>query len=213
MRKLCVLFFILSIVFMTGCGNQTKKQNEGAIVDKSFVVNSIKWGSSWESVKDSSELSGYKIVKDDGNRFIIELSNYEYLGQTGKLTMLFSNSESSFPATGFIQAYFEYDDAVEKEIIEDGEKIYGERKGFFLDEKGIENPLNPPAWYCEETLEKSLNEKEKEEFLKKYEGKGYEDTRIDALLRGPLVIITVDEEKNVIRFLGNDAAVVENLRK
>lgn len=124
------------------------------------------------------------------------------------MALLFSNSESSFPATGFVQAYFKYDEAVEKEIIENGEKIYGERKGFFLDEKGIENPLNPPAWYCEETLEKSLNKNEKKEFLKRYES-----TRIDALLRGPLVIITVDEEKNVIRFSGNNAAVVRNLRK
>lgn len=166
MRKLYVLSFILSIVFITGCGNQIKQQDKETTVDKSFVVNSIKWGSSWESVKDYSVLSGYKIVKDDGNRFIIELSNYEYLGQTGKLAMLFSNSESSFPATGFVQAYFKYDEAVEKEIIENGEKIYGERQVFFLDEKGIENPLNPPAWYCEETLEKSLNENEKKEFLK-----------------------------------------------
>ncbi len=213
MRKIWSVIFILLFLFMTGCRTQTEVKDKRTVVKEEFMVNSFKWGSSWEKIKSEPQMKEYNIIRDDGNRFVVEINNFEYLEQKGKLILLFSNSESSFPASGLIQAYFAYDDDIEKTLIEKSEEVYGERKDFFLDKKGIENPLNPPAWYCEETLEKSLNEKEKEEYLKKYEGKGYDETRIDALLRGPLVIITVDEEKNVIRFQGNDAAVVENLRK
>lgn len=213
MKKLCLMFVISALVFATGCDNQSNKQNEEPVVDEAFIVNSIKWGSSWESVEDYPELSDCKIITDDGNRVVVEIDDYEYLNQKGKLRMLFADSEASFPSTGFIQAYFGYDEAVEKAIVEEGERIYGERKDFFSDEQGVENPLSPSAWYSEATLEKTLNEKEKEEYLKKYEGKGYDETQMKALLRVPLVVITVDEENNIIRFQGNGAAVTENLGK
>lgn len=211
MKKLWCIVFILLLTFSSGC--ETQKESKKTIVSEEFTINSINWGSSWESVMNEPQLKKCKIVTDDGNRFVTELDNFEYLGQKGTLKMLFSNEESSFPASGLIQAYFKYDDGAEKEIIKEAEKIYGERKDFFLDKNGVENPLNPPAWYSVETLEGSLTETEKQEYLKLFENKNYDETRIDALLRTPLVIITLDEENNTIRFQGNEAAVAENLKK
>ena len=212
MRKSLLLLFCVLLVFVTGCD---ETQNEGGIniVDEKFIVNSVMWGSSWESVKDEPQLKGYKVIKDDGNRFVIEIDEFEYLGQKGKLRMEFSEWDKSFPSSGLIQAYFGYDENIEEEIIATGVEIYGERKSFFLDKDGIENPLNPPAWYSETTIEDSLSEEEKEEYLKYIDDKIYHETQIDAYLRGPLVVITVEEEKNMIRFQGNSAAVVENLKK
>ena len=191
-----------------GCNSENVKKSE---VDENFIVNSVKWGTSWIDVKD--EVKGYKIIKEDSNRTIIEIDNYVYLKINGKLMMEFSSEAENFPAVGFIQAYFVYNAEDEESLIENGERIYGKRKDYFIDKNGIENPLNPSAWYCNETIEKSLSEKEKTEYTNLFNKKNYDDTRIDAILRGPLVIISVDEEKHMVRFQGNSAAVVANIKR
>lgn len=209
MKRIGVVFIILSLTIITGCRNQDGLSENAA--DDKFIVNSTQWGTAWSDVKDTPQLKGYNIAVDDGNRFVVELNDYEYLGQSGKLMMQFSQGETSFPSSGLIKAYFAYDEENEKEIIEEGEKIYGERKTFFSDKNGVENPLNPPAWYSDETVESSLSESEKEEYRKHFEEQ--DETRIDAAMRSPLVIITVREDQNVIEFQGSAAAVVENLKK
>lgn len=206
-RSIYLLFVIMLVLLGCSCNSENEK-NE---VDEKFIVNSVRWGSSWIDVKD--ELTGYKIIKEDSNRTIIEIDNYEYLEINGELMMEFSSEEENFPAIGFIQAYFVYNAEDEESLIKNGEKMYGQRKDYFLDKNGIENPLNPSAWYCNETIEKSLAEKEKKEYMDFLNTKNYDDTRIDAILRGPLVIISVDKEKHMVKIQGNSAAVVANIKR
>lgn len=70
-----------------------------------------------------------------------------------------------------------------------GNKIYGERKSYFLDKNGVENPLNPSAWYSNENMDNSLKADERAYYEKLLSDKGVEETRADAILRGPLVVI------------------------
>ena len=94
-----------------------------------------------------------------------------------------------------------------------GEKIYGERKSYFLDKNGIENPLNPPAWYSEENLEEDMSQSEREAFSNLLKDRGVEQTRADAIMRGPLVVISPETaNENVVTISGQNAAVVYNLR-
>lgn len=210
MKKNIYVLLIITLVLLvcSSCNLESTKKNE---VDEKFIVNSVQWGASLEYVKD--DLKDYKVIKEDANRTIIGIDNYEYLETNGELMMEFSSSEENFPEVGFIQAYFVYDAEEEKRLIENGEKVYGARKEYFLDKDGIENPLNPSAWCSNETIEKSLSEEEKKEYINSFNEKQYDDTRIDAILRGPLVIISVDEEKHMVRFQGNSAAIVNNIKR
>ena len=70
-----------------------------------------------------------------------------------------------------------------------GNKIYGERKSYFLDKNGVENPLNPSDWYSNENMDNSLKADERAYYEKLLSDKGVEETRADAILRGPLVVI------------------------
>ena len=63
----------------------------------------------------------------------------------------------------------------------------------------------------DDTIESVLTEQEKEYFLDTA-AKGKEQTRIDAILRSPLVSIRLDEDNNTIEFNGNNAAIVSFIR-
>lgn len=208
MKKAGFLFLIVSVLcFVVGCSNG----NHQDLVDEKFMFSSLPWGETWEELKENPQLASGKVIADDENRVAIELENFEFLGVSGTAVLLFSVSEPSFPATGLTNIYFAYDDAEEETLIAEGEKRYGERKSFFLDENGIENPLNPPAWYSEETIEGSLTDSEKETYSNMLAG--MEQTRKDAIMRGPLVIISVEEENNMVRLLGSAAATVKNIKE
>ena len=125
---------------------------------------------------------------------------------------MFSGSTASFLAVGFLEAHFNYDEKDEKEMLSQGNKLYGERKSYFLDKNGIENPLNPSAWYSDENMENSLSADERAYFEKLLKDKGVEESRADAIIRGPLVVISVHESDNVITINGNNAACIFNLR-
>ena len=182
------------------------------MVDEKFMVYSIPWGELWEDVKDKELLKEAKVIADDGNRFAVEIEEAEFLGAKGKMMLQFSVSENSFPSIGFVRACFGYDDKDEKALLEQGKKLYGEREKYFLDENGLENPLNPPAWYSDESIEKSLTVEEKDYFFKTLKQNGIEETRADAIMRGPLVVISVHEDRNIIEISGDNAAKVKNLR-
>ncbi len=206
-----IIFFVLAFILaLTGCSGVAEQTKEN-VTEEKFIVNSMRWGTSWQDAQ--KVLENYKIAKEDSNRVAIEIEKYTYLGVNGKLMMEFSVAENSFPAAGFTQAYFVYDEGDEEILLNAGEREYGERKNFFLDKNGVENPLNPPAWYSSETLEESLSEEEMDAYRKVLDGKDIEPTRMDAIMRGPLVVISVSEEINMVRFQGDKAAIVENLRK
>lgn len=182
------------------------------LVDEKFMILSLPWGKKWENIKDRSALSAASVVVDDGNRFAVEISNAEFLGVNGKMGLLFSGSNDAFPSVGLVKAYFTYDEKDEKEILTQGNKIYGERKSYFLDKNGIENPLNPPAWYSDENMDNSLEADERAYFEKLLNDRGVEKTRADAILRGPLVVISVNEDDNIVTINGNKAAQVLNIK-
>lgn len=139
--------------------------------------------------KKRSALSTASVVVDDGNRFVIEISNAELGGVNGIMRLLFSGANDAFPSVGLVKAYFNYEEKDEKEALAQGNKIYGERKSYFLDKNGVENPLNPSAWYSNENMDNSLKADERAYYEKLLSDKGVEETRADAILRGPLVVI------------------------
>lgn len=186
--------------------------NAENLVDEKFIILTLPWGEKWENIKDRSALSTASVVVDDGNRFAIEISNAEFLGVSGKMVLQFSVSNDAFPNVGLVKAYFSYDEKDEKEVLAQGNKIYGERKSYFLDKNGIENPLNPSAWYSDENMDNSLESDERAYYEKLLSNKDVEETRADAILRGPLVVISVNEDDNIVTINGNKAADIFNLR-
>ena len=72
-------------------------------------------------------------------------------------------------------------------MLAQGNKVYGERKSYFLDKNGVENPPNPPAWYSDENMDKSLAADERAYFEKLLNDRGAEKTRADAMIRVPLL--------------------------
>lgn len=186
--------------------------NAENLVDEKFIILTLPWGEKWENIKDRSALSTASVVVDDGNRFAIEISNAEFLGVSGKMVLQFSVSNDAFPNVGLVKAYFSYDEKDEKEVLAQGNKIYGERKSYFLDKNGIENPLNPSAWYSDENMDNSLESDERAYYEKLLSDKDVEETRADAILRGPLVVISVNEDDNIVTINGNKAADIFNLR-
>ena len=182
------------------------------LVDESFMVLSLPWGEKWENLKDRDVFSTANIVADDGNRFVVELEDTEFLGTNGKMILLFSVPDDSFPFVGLVKAYFTFDETAEKDILAHGTGIYGERKSYFLDRNGLENPLSPSAWYSSENMDNSLSADERAYFEKILKDKNIEETRADAIIRGPLVVISVNETDNVITIDGDNAANVFNLR-
>ena len=182
-------------------------------VDEKFTVYSLPWGKQWDELKNEKILSDAVVVRDDENTFAVKLSGAEFLGVKGDMMLIFSLSDDSYPAKGLVKAYFGYDKNDKEIILTNGEKIYGERKSYFLDKNGIENPLNPPAWYSEENLEEDMSQSEREAFSNLLKDRGVEQTRADAIMRGPLVVISPETaNENVMTISGQNAAVVYNLR-
>lgn len=141
-------------------GKTVKNADDGLLVDEKFTVYSLPWGRQWDELKNEEILSDAVVVRDDENTFAVKLSGAEFLGVKGDMVLTFSPSGDSYPANGLVKAYFSYDKNDKEIILANGEKIYGERKDYFLDKNGIENPLNPPAWYSEENLEEDMSPEE-----------------------------------------------------
>ncbi len=213
MKKICSIICLMLALAITGCGVTVGNISGHGIVDEKFMVHSLPWGEKWENIKDTSILTSAQTIIDDGNRFAVEIAETEFLGLKGRMVLEFSESENAFPASGLTNIYFAYEEQQEQSLLEQGEKIYGERKNYFLDKNGVENPLNPPSWYSAQNIENSLTEEEEEHFRKILKDKNVEETRADAILRGPLVVISVNEDDNIVTISGNKAAEVKNLRE
>ncbi len=203
-----ILILIMTLFVFSGCADK----GQGNLVNEKFVFNSVLWGTAWEDIKDKTE--DYKVVADDGYRFAVEISNVRYLGVDGKAMMIFSVSEKNYPETGLTEVYFVYEDDVEEQLINKAEERFGKRMTSVLSKDGsAEEPLNPPAWYCDETIEEKLDDTKKEKYVKILKDRNYSETQITSAMRGRLVIITPDEDRNTIRLQGGNASVVQNLVK
>lgn len=205
MKILSGIFCILLISITAGCG----KNNNNKTSDENFMLHSLKWGETWETIKDDPQLSSYSVLRDDGRSLAIEIEGTELLGVNGKTRLMFDNNTS--PSSGLVSAYFLYGDQDENTLITECEKVFGERTDSYTDKNGVENPIQPSGWYSPETVESSLTDEERDKYLEL--SGDIEQSRLDALLRQPLVIITVDEDNNIISFSGNSAAVINNLTK
>ena len=212
MKRIFGIVCVAFILLVTGCSNTINKNPIDSTVDEKFMVYSIPWGELWEDVKDKELLKEAKVIANDGNNFAVKIEEAEFLKVKGEMVLHFSVSENSFPNLGLIKVYFGYDDKDEKVLLEQGKKLYGKRKEFFLDKNGIENPLNPSAWYSEESIDENLTEKERTYFSNILKERSVEETRADAIMRGPLVVISVHEDRNMIEISGDNAAKVKNLR-
>lgn len=80
--------------------------------------------------KNRSALSTASVAVDDDNRFVIDIDNAEFFfwGVNGIMRLLFSGTNDAFPSVGLVKAYFNYNKKDEKEVLAQGNKVYGERK-------------------------------------------------------------------------------------
>jgi len=208
MKKLFALFLVVLALLVVGC-NTTKPNQQAEKGDFEFC--SLEWGVDWETVQKSNIFQNADILKENGNRKTVKLKNCEYLGTPiGDIGLVFDTNGVGDVA-GLVTVIAQYEEEYEKTLLTKLEELYGERKNAYIDKNGVENPINPAGWVSNDTIESVLTEREKEYYLNMLP-EGYEQTRIDALLRSPLVSIRLDEERNFIDFNGNDAAIVSYIQ-
>lgn len=208
MKKLFVLISVVFALLLAGCNTNepTQRAEKG-----DFKFSSFEWGTDWETVKQSDTFRNADILKENGNRKTVKLENGEYLGiPTGDIGLVFDTNGVGTTA-GLVTVMVQFEEEHEKTLITKLEELYGERKNSYTDKNGVENPINPAGWVSNDTIEDVLAEEEKEYYLGMFP-EGYEQTRIDALLRAPLASVRLDEERNFIEFNGNNAAIVSYIQ-
>lgn len=208
MKKLFVLISVVFALLLAGCNTNepTQRAEKG-----DFKFSSFEWGTDWETVKQSDTFRNADILKENGNRKTVKLENGEYLGiPTGDIGLVFDTNGVGTTA-GLVTVMVQFEEEHEKTLITKLEELYGERKNSYTDKNGVENPINPAGWVSNDTIEDVLSEEEKEYYLGMLP-EGYEQTRIDALLRSPLASVRLDEERNFIEFNGNNAAIVSYIQ-
>ncbi len=204
------LFTLISVVLVLLVGCNTTKPNHKA-EKGDFKFCSLEWGADWETVQKSDIFQNAEILKENGERKTVKLENGEYLGTPiGDIGLVFDTNGVGDTA-GLVTVMVQYEEEYEKTLLTKLEELYGERKNTYIDKNGVENPINPAGWVSNDTIESVLTEQEKEYYLNMLP-EGYEQTRIDALLRSPLVSIRLNEELNFIEFNGNHSAIVSYIQ-
>ena len=168
-----------------------------------FTFCGAQWGSSWEEVSETVGLTGE--TQESAGRQIVEIGETEFLGVTVEAALQFDSEESETP--GLCNVAVSYQEEDEATLIENLEKLYGPRQTSYQDEIGTEIPLQPAGWVSEKTMDSELSEEEKD-FVGQM-NPDVESTRLDAVLRQPLVTIQLDEDENRVMFSGSTAAAVE----
>ena len=207
MKKLFILISVVFALLLAGCNTneQTQQAEKG-----DFKFGSFEWGTDCETVKQGDTFRNAEILKENGNRKTVKLENGEYMGiPTGDIGLVFDTNGVGATA-GLVTVMVQFEEEHEKTLITRLEELYGERKNSYTDKNGVENPINPAGWVSNDTIEDVLTE-EKEYYLGMFP-EGYEQTRIDALLRSPLASVRLDEERNFIEFNGNNAAIVSYIQ-
>ncbi len=174
-----------------------------------FTFLSAQWGTSWDEVQRDTGFAGE--IQEENGRQTAQIENVEYMGVMGAAAFQFDNQLDS-AHYGLDKVIFIYDDTDEEKIMAELEKIYGKRKNTYTDKNGIENPIEfSGGWVSEETIEGSLTETEKETYIDLMGN--ISQSRKDVILRSPVVIITVDEERNIIEFSGSGAVTVNYVKE
>ncbi len=206
MKKLFALFSLVLMLVLVGC-NATEQNQQ---TDKGdFKFCSLEWGADWGTIQKNDVFKNADITGDE-NQKTIQLENGKYLEiPIGEIGLVFSTNGIGDTA-GLAGVMVKYDEENEQTLLTKLEELYGERKTTYTDKNGVENPISPAGWVAD-TIESVLTEQEKEYYLD-IVPEGMEQSRIDALLRAPLVSIKFDEEHNLIEFNGNNAAIVSYIQ-
>lgn len=209
MKKLFTLFSVVLALLLVGCN--TNQQNQQA-EKGDFKFCSLEWGIDWETVQKSDIFQNADILKENGNLKAVKLENGEYLGiPIGDIGLVFDTNGIGNTA-GLVAVTVQYEEKYENTLLTKLEELYGERKNAYIDKNGVENPINPAGWVSNDTIESVLTEQGKEYYLDIVVPQVKEQTRIDALLRSPLVSIRLNEELNFIEFNGNHSAIVSYIQ-
>lgn len=206
--KKTIAFCMILIMLLSGC-NTNKKTNDTALSDFKFA--SVEWGDDWETVQTYEIFKGVNILKENGGRKTVKLQQGEFLGvPLEDLGLVFSKNKIA-ETEGLVNVLMPFEEQHQDELLLKLTELYGERKTSYLDKNGVENPINPAGWVSNETIEEVLTDEEKDYYISLIP-KDYDQSRIDAMLRSPLVSIRLDEENNFIEFNGNTAAIVRYIK-
>ena len=204
MKKLFVLFSVLALL-LVGCN--TTKQNQQA-EKGDFKFCSLEWGTDWETVQKSNIFQKAKYeITENGHRQVVKIEGLEYLGVKLEMVGLSFDVANVTKANGLNSVFLQFSEENEDVLLTKLIELYGDRKSAYIDKNGVENGINPAGWVSNDTIENVLTEEEKEYYISMFP-KDYEQTRLDANLRSPLVSIRFDEERNLIEFNGSTASVV-----
>ncbi len=209
MKKLFMLFSVMIALLLVGC-NTVKPNQQPEKGDFKFC--SVEWGSDWETLRESDAFRNAVILKENGNRKTLEPEDGTYLGIPVEEAGLVFDSNGVGDIAGLTSVAIRYEEEYEEAFLSKLEELYGKRENTYKDKNGYTNPIDPAGWVSNETVESVLTEEEKEYYVSMFP-KDYGQTRIDALLRSPLVTINFDDENNIVVFNGNDAATVSYIQR
>ncbi|MBE7033614.1 MAG: hypothetical protein E7406_05235 [Ruminococcaceae bacterium] len=205
MKKLFALLLVVLTLLLVGC--DTTKQNEQA-EKGDFKFCSLEWGTDWETVQKSDILQKAKYeITENGHRQVVKIEGLEYLGVKLEMVGLSFDVADVTKANGLNSVFLQFSEENEEVLLTKLTELYGERKSTYTDKNGVENGINPAGWVSNDTIENVLTEEEKEYYISMFP-KDYEQTRLEANLRSPLVSIRFDEEHNLVEFNGSAASLV-----
>lgn len=206
MKKLLALFLAIPTLLLVSC-NTNQQEEKG-----DFKFYSLEWGTDWETVQKSEHLQNAEYeVTENGQRQLVKIEDFEYLGVKLDMAGLAFDIGEETETKGLHSVFLQFTEEDEETLLTEFTELYGEPKTSYTDKNGVENPISPAGWVSSETVEGVLTEEEKEYYISMFP-EDYEQTRLDALLRSPLVSIRFDNERNMIEFNGNDAAVVAHIK-
>lgn len=210
MKKLCLLCSIVVVLLFAGCtpANQTPQTGSG-----DFRFDSLDWGSDWETVREHENVKNATYeVSENGQRQTVKIEGLEYLGITVDAAGFVFDTDAETETTGLHHVFLQFSEEDEERLLEKLTEQYGEPKTSYTDKNGVENPITPFGWISDDTLEDSFTEEELAYYLDRLP-KDYEQTRLDALLRSPLVSICFDKDRNLVEWNGSTAAVAAFVEK
>lgn len=210
MKKLCLLCSIAVVLLFAGCTptNQTPQTETG-----DFRFDSLDWGSDWEIVREHENVKAVTYeVSENGQRQTVKAEGLEYLGITLDVAGFVFDTDAETETTGLHHVFLQFSEEDEERLLEKLTEQYGEPKTFYTDKNGVENPITPAGWVSHDTLEDGFTEEELAYYLEIL-SKDYEQTRVDALLRSPLVSIRFDKDRNLVEWDGSTASVAAFVKK
>ncbi len=202
MKRVLVMFLTLALFLSLGCA-QAASEAEPV----SFCFPGTAWGMTWEEVQQAA-YTGVEAQVSGAQRQVVSLSQIEWLDTTVDVRMQFDAQDSRTP--GLCNVYVIYREEDEQALIEKLEALYGEGQDGFLDENGVINPLHFPSWAQPQSMKSVLSEEEMAFYQEMC--RDIEQSRVDAILRQPLAIISLYEEDNLVCYQGNTAAAVKYIQ-